>query len=809
MLSKKKDSSGLNDGIAGKYVKRDTPPILRSYHQPVKPPTGQRRSGVKGPASYIPHQAVSSTANFPFASKQISARPQSQIEIVSKENTADKSPSPRPLPNTSVINYDRQAQSPVSKQKMSQQVMNPEQIIPAPGSNSKNSDMLNITKDMHRLSVDSASIEQARVMKQLNVTSSNASDSGISKSGSASSLQSTGSTKTSVNTNQVVNNETGNDSSNSLGAGQGYQPGYQQQQQLDIHAYNVVREEPDVEPGGQYGSNYSNTEAAQAYDDNYEIQQYHQDIRNHYAQQTAGTQQNIVSQQNILSGSQHAYAQQQVPESHTVSTSANTGYMGHEDLPLPTGWTMDWTVRGRKYYIDHNTQTTHWSHPLEKESLPTGWIRMESKEYGVYYVNHYTKQAQYAHPCTSVMQYQFGHYSNPLPVTTQSQPRGNLVPANPYLNTEIPEWLIVYSKAPPEHDHKLKWDLFQLNQMETFDAMLNRLYKQECEKIVMKYERYRTALNREIERRKKSSVISTDSNDSANRTDSEIDGVSNVPNGSNQVQRSNSSASAKSQSSRDGNTPQSDNGLFQHDQGTMYENENILQQYQRQLQQELAQRHLMAKYQEQQQLQQKQQQLQQQQQHISSQEQLKLQYLLLRQQQLQMQQQQQQRQQFTPLQQQQQQQQYQHAAYQQLLHQHYLQQMYQQQQQPSQAQYVVSHPNILMTQGQMVSTPQMVPSPLTNTQGPVSQHVVYSSPVLQMASGQQQQPQQQHVLPQMGAQQQVQGQGHLSQVGGQIQGQGQQVLQLSGQPGQLTTQQQQQLGTDQQQLLTPNIETKV
>ena len=31
MLSKKKDSaSGINDGIAGKYVKRDTPPMLRS-----------------------------------------------------------------------------------------------------------------------------------------------------------------------------------------------------------------------------------------------------------------------------------------------------------------------------------------------------------------------------------------------------------------------------------------------------------------------------------------------------------------------------------------------------------------------------------------------------------------------------------------------------------------------------------------------------------------------------------------------------------------------------------------------------------
>jgi scaffold protein salvador len=39
---------------------------------------------------------------------------------------------------------------------------------------------------------------------------------------------------------------------------------------------------------------------------------------------------------------------------------------------LPPGWSIDYTLRGRKYYIDHNTQTTHWSHPLEKEGLPTG-----------------------------------------------------------------------------------------------------------------------------------------------------------------------------------------------------------------------------------------------------------------------------------------------------------------------------------------------------------------------------------------------------------------------------------------------------
>lgn len=31
-----------------------------------------------------------------------------------------------------------------------------------------------------------------------------------------------------------------------------------------------------------------------------------------------------------------------------------------------------------------------------------------------------------------------------------------IVPANPYLTEEIPQWLYIYSKAPPEHDHKLK-----------------------------------------------------------------------------------------------------------------------------------------------------------------------------------------------------------------------------------------------------------------------------------------------------------------------------------------------------------------
>lgn len=56
------------------------------------------------------------------------------------------------------------------------------------------------------------------------------------------------------------------------------------------------------------------------------------------------------------------------------------------EMPLPLGWSIGFTMRGRRYFIDHNTKTTHWSHPLEKEGLPTGWEKIESPEFGTYYV---------------------------------------------------------------------------------------------------------------------------------------------------------------------------------------------------------------------------------------------------------------------------------------------------------------------------------------------------------------------------------------------------------------------------------------
>ncbi|XP_015179951.1 PREDICTED: scaffold protein salvador-like isoform X2 [Polistes dominula] len=172
-----------------------------------------------------------------------------------------------------------------------------------------------------------------------------------------------------------------------------------------------------------------------------------------------------------------------------------------EELPLPPGWSVDFTLRGRKYYIDHNTKTTHWSHPLEKEGLPTGWERIESPEYGVYYVNHITRQAQYEHPC-------YPHEVQAIRVVspprhTHFHSHSVLVPANPYLNEEIPHWLYVYSRASIALDRKLRWELFRLPELDCFNAMLTRLYKQELEEVVMRYEEYRSALLCEMEQRLK------------------------------------------------------------------------------------------------------------------------------------------------------------------------------------------------------------------------------------------------------------------------------------------------------------------
>ncbi|KAF6214600.1 hypothetical protein GE061_009343 [Apolygus lucorum] len=194
------------------------------------------------------------------------------------------------------------------------------------------------------------------------------------------------------------------------------------------------------------------------------------------------------------------------PTSHSQPNVTQAQEM---DMMLPPGWSVDFTLRGRKYYIDHNTKTTHWSHPLEKEGLPTGWERIDSPEFGTYYVNHITRAAQYEHPCSQYIyqpqvQMELSHAPPGPPRHTHFHPHSALVPANPYLNQEIPHWLEVYSRASQVLDHKLKWELFRLPELECFNAMLTRLYKHQLEEIVMRYEAYRSALMCEIEVRLRS-----------------------------------------------------------------------------------------------------------------------------------------------------------------------------------------------------------------------------------------------------------------------------------------------------------------
>lgn len=75
-----------------------------------------------------------------------------------------------------------------------------------------------------------------------------------------------------------------------------------------------------------------------------------------------------------------------------------------EDETLPEGWTVGWSSDNRKYYIDHNTQASSWTHPLEIEKLPPGWEKVVSQEYGTYYVNHLTKRTQFHNPFTEGME---------------------------------------------------------------------------------------------------------------------------------------------------------------------------------------------------------------------------------------------------------------------------------------------------------------------------------------------------------------------------------------------------------------------
>ncbi|XP_037092842.1 membrane-associated guanylate kinase, WW and PDZ domain-containing protein 2-like [Pollicipes pollicipes] len=78
--------------------------------------------------------------------------------------------------------------------------------------------------------------------------------------------------------------------------------------------------------------------------------------------------------------------------------------------PLPDGWQKAYTERGERYFINHETGTSHWLDPrlarvqkkslaeCEDHELPYGWERIDDVTYGTYYIDHVNRRTQYENP---------------------------------------------------------------------------------------------------------------------------------------------------------------------------------------------------------------------------------------------------------------------------------------------------------------------------------------------------------------------------------------------------------------------------
>ncbi|XP_014772695.1 scaffold protein salvador [Octopus bimaculoides] len=572
MLPRKKDISGLNDGIAGKYVKRDTPPVLRNYDTPVRHTNVFQRRSTKTLASYAPQQSVNS---FAYSGHSYISAPKVPCHSSNYSPTSHSSGGVS-SPNTN-SNCNSNANNPAGHiyQNLNAASSPAPSSTPSPGhspastfSSSGYGSASNFNQAFQNMSLtnyrsnsqDSPKLQSHHNAQQHQTATCNQQQMGPQSGSASPQLNQVGlhhqhqqqhgallvPSQTAANPGRVVPrailNQGAHHQSLTPSAPPPPSPQSLHSKMKPDNSLASIREEATMKNeettnpsqlqsvGTTVVTSYNNNtnvySAAKAYnatsgytpeyynqcDENYQIQQYHQEIRNHYAQQNqTATVGNVGAHQQAVIPVPGTNQELVHVSGSTTPSSSTTGYgsgsyMGQEELSLPPGWSLDWTVRGRKYYIDHNTQTTHWSHPFEKDNLPMGWERIESKEYGVFYVNYILKVAQYHHPCAPVLPHQQNIICAPqelvIPKQIEYRQSNLLVPANPYLHEEIPDWMYIYCKANQDHDHKLKWPLFRLGELEYFDALLTRLYKQELQNIVMQYENHRTNLLREVEKRK-------------------------------------------------------------------------------------------------------------------------------------------------------------------------------------------------------------------------------------------------------------------------------------------------------------------
>jgi uncharacterized protein YbdZ (MbtH family) len=95
--------------------------------------------------------------------------------------------------------------------------------------------------------------------------------------------------------------------------------------------------------------------------------------------------------------------------SRAQSTSSSST---RSDEPLPSGWEISYTDKGRMFFIDHTTKQTTWIDPrtgkpspqpaldFEKRigSLPTGWEERRHHDGRIFYIDHVNKKTQWEDP---------------------------------------------------------------------------------------------------------------------------------------------------------------------------------------------------------------------------------------------------------------------------------------------------------------------------------------------------------------------------------------------------------------------------
>ncbi|XP_055331815.1 protein salvador homolog 1-like isoform X2 [Paramacrobiotus metropolitanus] len=193
-----------------------------------------------------------------------------------------------------------------------------------------------------------------------------------------------------------------------------------------------------------------------------------------------------------------------------------------EEPPLPPGWTVDYTPRGKKYYIDHNSKTTHWNHPSTlavtgNTEQPSGimgddaWTPVVGADGNFYLLNRFTNQVQSPHAQQYSQQFlpsetvddRGGSRASERASPSWSGGRfalslsqNSAAQSSPQLTDDMREVLKIYSKGPSSADHVLKWDLFSLQQLEAFDGEMRALFKTELQNVVMSYEPGLMALQR-------------------------------------------------------------------------------------------------------------------------------------------------------------------------------------------------------------------------------------------------------------------------------------------------------------------------